>query len=218
MLKYLYFCSLFHFYQNKHTMKSLLTFIFSIGFTLICLAQTNRNIDCKATLDLDAIMETEERSHYIFTGSDTTGLNVTITKIKVMDARQEMVKRRDKNCTSPNIDECYISVLEEIPAVTMNLYTLPNTDLTNEYEVRKEKVQVQKRAAGKAEVAIVCEKNRSKTLINKLQAALIQNGYPLTINGKYDQATQLSVTDFQRENKMAFGDLTLETLAALGIK
>lgn len=199
-------------------MKHLLSFIFSISITVFCLAQSNKNLDCKSTLDLDAIIETVEKSHYIFTGSDTTGLHVKVTKIKVMEGRREMVKRRDKNCTSPNIEDCYITVMEEISPVSMNLYTLAGPDLTDEYEVRTEMVQVEKRAFGKSEVAIVCPKNRTKTLINKVQAALIEQGYPLTVNGTYDKATELSVTDFQRERKIAYGDLTLETLAALGVK
>jgi peptidoglycan hydrolase-like protein with peptidoglycan-binding domain len=55
-------------------------------------------------------------------------------------------------------------------------------------------------------------------LVNKIQTALISKGYPLTVNGILDQATKLSIEDFQRENKMAYGDLTLEVLAVLGVR
>jgi hypothetical protein len=199
-------------------MKSLFTLILSLSLTVILSAQSSKSKECTSQLQIDPVLEEVEKTHYIFTGSDTTGLNVKVTKIKVMEARLEMVKRRDKNCTSPNIEDCYISVMEEIPPVTMNLYTLPSPDQTEEYEIRKEKVKVEKRAGGQIETPIVCEKNRSKSLINKLQTALIAQGYPLSINGTYDKATQLSVTDFQREKGLAYGDLSLETLAALGIK
>lgn len=218
MLNLLYFCTQFQYYQNTQEMKSLFTFILSISISALCLAQSNKTKDCNANLQIDPIMETVERTHYVFTGADTTGLNVTVTKITVMEGRSEMVKRRDKDCTAPKIEDCYISVLEEIPAVTMNLYTLAGPDLTDEYEIRKERVQMEKRPAGQTKVAIVCEKNRTKNLISKLQTSLIAKGYPLTVNGTYDSATQLSVTDFQRAKKIAYGDLTLETLAELGIK
>ncbi|MBK8668954.1 MAG: hypothetical protein IPN89_05600 [Saprospiraceae bacterium] len=51
-----------------------------------------------------------------------------------------------------------------------------------------------------------------------MQSALLALGYPMTINGIMDQATLLSIKDFQQSKKMAYGDLSLETLAALGIK
>lgn len=199
-------------------MKSIFTLILTFAVSALCIAQSKSTKDCKAMLPFESIEETVEKIHYIFTGSDTTGLNVKVTKITVMEAKKEMVKRRDKNCTSPNPQECYITVLEEVPAVTMNLYTLPGPDATNEYDTRKEKVQVLKRAAGQQEVSIVCPKNRSKALITKIQNALVAKGYPLVANGILDQQTMLSINDFQKEKSLAYGDLTLETLAALGLK
>ncbi|MBL0026682.1 MAG: hypothetical protein IPO98_17540 [Saprospiraceae bacterium] len=43
-------------------------------------------------------------------------------------------------------------------------------------------------------------------------------GYPISSNGIYDQATSLSVTDYQRSNGMPYGDLTLGLLAALEVR
>jgi hypothetical protein len=193
------------------------TLLMMLGMITV-FAQKKADQVCKAMLQVDPIIETIEKTHYIFTGADTTGLNVKVTTITIMEPRREMVKRRDKNCTSPNIEDCYISTYEDIPAVTMNLYTLPGPDATHEYDTRKEKVKVTKREAGSQETHIVCEKNRSKALIKKVQTALVGLGYPLTIDGNYDQATALSVTDFQKGKQLAYGDLTLETLAALNVK
>lgn len=199
-------------------MRSHITLFLTIIVVGLVTAQNNNSKICKAMLQVDPIIETTEKTHYIFTGSDTTGLNVKMTKITIMEGRTEMVKRRDKNCTKPNILDCYINVMEEVPPVTMNLYTLAGPDVTTEYDTRKEKVQVVRREAGQQEVDIVCTKNRSKSLINKIQTALIAQGYPLTVNGTLDQATNLSISDFQKSKSLAYGDLTLETLAALGIK
>lgn len=199
-------------------MRSHITLFLTIIVVGLVTAQNNNSKICKAMLQVDPIIETTEKTHYIFTGSDTTGLNVKMTKITIMEGRTEMVKRRDKNCTKPNILDCYINVIEEVPPVTMNLYTLAGPDVTTEYDTRKEKVQVVRREAGQQEVDIVCTKNRSKSLINKIQTALIAQGYPLTVNGTLDQATNLSISDFQKSKSLAYGDLTLETLAALGIK
>ena len=199
-------------------MRSHITLFLTIIVVGLVTAQNNNSKICKAMLQVDPIIETTEKTHYIFTGSDTTGLNVKMTKITIMEGRTEMVKRRDKNCTKPNILDCYIKEKEEVPPGTMNLYTLAGPDVTTEYDTRKEKVQVVRREAGQQEVDIVCTKNRSKSLINKIQKALIAQGYPLTVNGTLDQATNLSISDFQKSKSLAYGDLTLETLAALGIK
>ncbi len=199
-------------------MRNLLTLTLIFCISAICIGQkTNSNL-CYAPLTLDEIREIKEIQHYIFTGSDTTGLNVKVSKIQIMEAKREMVKRRIKDCTSPNQADCYTQSLEEIPAVTMNMYTLPNQYVTTEYEIRKEKVNVVVRPASQSETPIVCPKNRTKTLVTKVQNALIKQGYPLTSNGILDAATMLSLKDFQIENKLAHGDLTLEVLTSLGIQ
>jgi hypothetical protein len=199
-------------------MRNLLILTLTLCISVICIGQKNNSNLCNATLTLDEIREIKEIQHYIYTGADTTGLNVKVTKIKIMEAKREMVKRRIKDCTSPNQADCYTQSLEEIPAVTMNMYTLPGPDLTTEYEIRKEKVEVISRPASQPQTPIVCAKNRTKTLITKVQNALVKQGYPLSINGILDQATMLSVKDFQIQNKLAYGDLTLEVLTALDIK
>ena len=200
-------------------MKNLFLVIATMCISAFCIAQSQKKSNCTGSLKVDPIIQTQEKTHYIFTGSDTTGLNVTVTKITVAESRKEMVKRRKSvDCDSPNPEDCMTQVMEEIPAVTMNLYTLPGPDKTSEYDIRKEKVNITTREGGQVNESIVCPKNRSSNLIKKVQQSLIKLGYPLTINGVYDQATSLSVTDFQRSNSLPFGDLTLGVLAALGVK
>lgn len=182
-------------------------------------AQKKVTSNCEAVLQVDPKTEIQEKVHYIFTGSDTTGLNVKMSKITVVEGRQELVKKRkSKDCISPKPEDCLVEVWEDIPAVTMNLYTLSSPDLTDQYDKRIEKVRVTLQEGGVKNAAIICPKNRSPRLVSQIQEALIKLGYPLTSNGIYDQATQLSVTDFQRSKFLAYGDLTLETVAALGIK
>lgn len=193
--------------------------IFSIFAVSFISAQKASNLECTVKCTVDAITESVNKTHYIYTGSDTTGLNVTMTTITIMDARKELVKKRkDKNCISDNPEDCMIEVLEEIPAVTMNLYTLPNTDKTKEYDIRIEKMTVVKREAGLVDEAVVCPKNRTSNLIKKVQAELKKLGYPVASNGILDQSTNLAMVDFQRSNQLPYGDLTLSTLAALNIK
>ncbi len=203
-------------YQNKNRMKNVFLVLISIFIFSKATAQNNV---CTSKCTVDAVIVDEERIHYIFTGSDTTGLNVSFTKITIVEGRKELVKRRKSaDCMSPNSADCMVEVMEEIPPVTMNLYTLPNIDKTTEYDIRKEKIKVVKSEGGQKEVAVVCPKNRSPKLIKKVQAGLKKEGYPVTENGVMDQTTELAMIDFQKTKGLPYGDLTLSTLAALGIK
>lgn len=200
-------------------MKNILIFIITFSISGYCISQkTNRNT-CTASLTLDPVYETVEKTHYIFTGSDTTGLNVNVTKITVVEGRKELVKRRiNKDCVSPDPEDCMVKVMEDIPPVTMNLYTLSGPDVTKEYDTRTEIIKRIIKEGGQTKENVVCIKNRSANLIKKVQNALIGEGYPLIANGIMDQATNLSLTDFQKTKGLAYGDLSLATLAALGVK
>lgn len=199
-------------------MKYLFTIFLYLGLASFIMGQKTVIRECSSMLERGEITETVNVTHYIFTGLDTTGLNVKVEKIKITEPKRELVKKLIKNCTSPNPEDCVVETVLDIPAVTMNLYTLASPDVTSEYEIRTEKVEQVVRDGGLVSTKIVCSKNRSKSLINKVQQALILEGYPLSVNGKLDQATMLSLTDFQKQHKMAYGDLTLEVLSALNIK
>jgi hypothetical protein len=199
-------------------MKITILSLLSICISVVCLGQSSKNTRCTAELKVDPVIQTMEKTHYIFTGSDTTGLNVKVTKIIVSEGRRELVKRRKKDCDSPNPQDCMTQVVEEIPPISMNLYTLPGPDATSEYDTRKEKVNVTVKEATTVTEAIVCPRNRTPKLITLLQQALVKQGYPLTVNGQYDQATQLSVVDYQKSKGIAYGDLTLGVLALLDVR
>ena len=190
--------------QNQHRMRSFIIFLLTFSVSGICISQKAKSNTCTATLTQDPIMETVEKTYYIFTGSDTTGLNVKLTTITVLEGQKALVKKKKKDCDSPKPEDCIEEILEDFPPITMNLFTLESPDVTKEYETRKEKVKVVKKQGG--------------VVIKRIQAALISLGYPLTENGILDQATNLSVTDFQKSKGLAYGDLSLSTLAALGIK
>jgi hypothetical protein len=200
-------------------MKLLYTFCITACLSASSIAQNSANLECKATLTIDPVWGDGEKIHYIFTGTDTTGLNVTVTKVKVVEGRKEKVKRKkSKDCYSPNPDDCYVEVVEEIPPITMNLYTLTGPDKTQEYEIRKEKTTMVIKEGGNKEVNIVCPKNRSAKLIQRVQAALTEQGYSVDQTSKLDDITNNAITAFQKKNGLAYGDLTLEVLAALGVK
>ncbi len=199
-------------------MRNPFVLLLLLCITTLATAQNRSDKFCYGTLERDAIYEIVEVKHYIFTGTDTTGLNVKVTKIQIVEPRRELVKKKVKNCDAPDPKDCYIEVMQDIPPVTMNMYTLSGPEVTPEHDVRIERVERVKEPAGHVSIPVVCPKNRSKVFIKRLQEALIAQGYPVIVNGIYDQATQLSITDFQRSNKMAYGDLSLEVVSLLGVK
>jgi len=67
-------------------------------------------------------------------------------------------------------------------------------------------------------VPILCEINFNLDLISELQRKLKAAGYnPGTIDGVYGGATKSAVRAFQRKKGMPTGQLTIETLSALGV-
>lgn len=201
-----------------YKMRNLLIASWVIFGTWTMTAQNRNNNECTGVLKYDALSEIVEKTHYVFTGTDTTGLNVSMTKITLIDSREEWVKRKDKNCVSPKPEECVKMVLETLPPVTMNMYTLPGPDVTDQYEVRTEKVRVKTQKEGSKEIPVVCEKNRTSRLISKVQESLITLGYSIEKTGEFDKSTLTAVIDFQKSKGLAYGDLSLETLAALGVR
>jgi hypothetical protein len=65
---------------------------------------------------------------------------------------------------------------------------------------------------------ILCETNVTPSVIGKLQDALYNAGfYEGNIDGALGPQTMAGVRAFQRENNLASGQLTIETLKALGV-
>jgi hypothetical protein len=192
-------------------------FILILSASLLTVSVAISQNNCTAPCKVDALYRDSIVTHLIFNGNDTTGLFVKETNITAVPAQKKLVKRRDPNCLSPNPVECLKDVYEEMPAVTMRVYTLPENTKTDQYDKRTETFSVMKRPAKTMDEPIVCTKDRSKILIQKLQTALVQKGYPLHVTGIYDKATQVVVEDFQKSVNLAYGELTLATLAALGI-
>lgn len=199
-------------------MRNLLTLAFAAFSLMTAISQKSSNNTCFSILKYDAISEIVEKKHYVFTGTDTTGLNVKLSKINIIDAREEWVKRKDKNCVSPNPKECEKLVLETLPPVTMNMYTLEGPDVTDQYEIKTEKVRVISQKAGTKELPVVCQSNRTPKLISKLQEALLSLGYPVGISGQLDDTTMAYITEFQKSKGLPYGDISLETLGALGVR
>lgn len=73
--------------------------------------------------------------------------------------------------------------------------------------------------------ATLCKKNRSVKLISRLQTALRDAGYlkarepdgQIVIDGIWGEQTLDAVKQFQKDNKLPYGQLTIQTLEQLGV-
>lgn len=66
---------------------------------------------------------------------------------------------------------------------------------------------------------VLCETNITGNVVKQLQAALQREGYdPIWIDGVYGEKTRAAVTRYQKDNGLASGGLTFETLDKLGVK
>ena len=89
-------------------------------------------------------------------------------------------------------------------------------DIPAEYQEVTDKVLV---SEGQLEWRpILCETNTSPDLIRRLQSALRDAGFnPGKIDGKYGRDTQSAMTMYQKDNGLASGQLTMETLRRLKV-
>lgn len=71
---------------------------------------------------------------------------------------------------------------------------------------------------GRAEwKTVLCDEDMSPGTITALQKALSQIGHAVEIDGKFGPATMSALEGYQREQGLGVGQLSLETLEALGI-
>ncbi len=64
---------------------------------------------------------------------------------------------------------------------------------------------------------VLCDTNASAARIREVQAALTDAGYPTLIDGQFGPGTLRAMESFQRDNGLAVGYLTIDTVRALGI-
>lgn len=66
--------------------------------------------------------------------------------------------------------------------------------------------------------AILCETNATRGTIQRIQQALRSNDYEVRNSGRLDQGTLSALSEFQRKEGLPEGQLTIETLKALGLE
>ncbi len=92
-----------------------------------------------------------------------------------------------------------------------------NNTVPAEYAMVSKKKKVKEQTIGWKR--ILCQTNMSKDIIANIQSALNANGYNAgTPDGVLGDGTKKALEKFQKDNNLATGGLTYETLKALGVK
>lgn len=161
------------------------------------------------------------KNYYVYTG-DSTKENVKLVEIILKDQPKKEIwvqKMNNKNCLSQNPNDCMVWCLETVPAVKESLITVLDTIQTRNFYVHsiayKQKVDEQKWY--KREV--LCSEKLNKDMIKKIQKALKNLDYfDHKVNGKLDNRLIEAMEDFQNENNLYVGGITMEALDLLKIK
>jgi hypothetical protein len=177
---------------------------------------------CYARCKLPENKEVYQESYIAFTG-DTLTEKVDYETIEV-ELRPKgggtwKQKRVDKNCESPNSDDCLVWGWVEEPAQVIKMTILNDTTQSKKFRI----VQVNKMKITGGGISewreTLCPKFVTPNFVAELQEKLTAKGYDsgektTTLNKKLNKA----LVDFQKDQELPIGSFDVETLKALDIK
>ncbi len=128
-------------------------------------------------------------------------------------------KKADKKCLSNNPDDCLVWCLIEVPAVTKNYTIVVDTSLTDQWELVQHEHLTPIQSGGHHEwVEVICDNKLTESVKKHLQRYLSNhNYYSGPIDGILDRPLYDALTQFQKDNMIASGALSLETLVLMDI-
>jgi hypothetical protein len=151
----------------------------------------------------------------------------TVTKqvLKTAEHREvEQIPAETQTITRQVVDVPAHVEKREIPA---EYSTVTLTRIVTPESTREETIPATYKTVEKTRVVsashlewyqILCEVNTTSDMIGRVQSALQTRGfYSGPINGLLDDATGVAIVNFQKANNLASGQLTLETVNALGV-
>jgi len=158
---------------------------------------------------------------FLFTGDpDFTDVEIETKEIVVKEGGTEWVKKKaDKNCLSANPDDCLVWCLVEVDRVVESYVVVVDTSATDEYEtfIREDKVLLERGGFSEWQ-EVVCQEKMTNDLIADVQNYLYKHKFYFgDADGLMDKGVQEAMSNFQLENQLAIGQVTLETLDVMGI-
>lgn len=138
------------------------------------------------------------------------------TETKTIPARYERVARQVvqrpafARKTSLAAEFASVPYEKQLTAARVEVETIPATYADVEQTVLIAGSQV-------IQAEILCDQYASRETVRKLQSALVERGYKIRIDGIYGPETQGAMEQFQRDNALSRGYMTLESVRALQV-
>jgi len=176
---------------------------------------------CYAKCLIADITELQSEEYAIYTGDESAeSVDIEVKKIIVQKGSSKWVKKKvDRNCGSPNPDDCLVWCLEEQPDEIEEIKILTDTTQSKNYEIRKIDTEVMIEKGGFTDWRpVLCGNDLTDLIIDQIQNSLRENNYYNGENTRLiDAKTKASLTRFQKDKNLPIGHLDFETLDMLGI-
>lgn len=204
-------------------MKNLFTFTFLLLFYLSqVVGQTfDNSSECKKLLNHPEIEFKPEYQFAVFTGTETEGIElVELVSGNGKPVTKWIKKKADRNCLSANPEDCLVWCLVEKPGKQEKFQIVLDTTQTDQFKMKTFlRGSIYEMENFFEEKNIPCKLPR-KRMSRKICRALKTNGYLSESNCKMRKFTNElaeAFLDFQIDNNLFVGGLSLETLDLLGV-
>ena len=157
-----------------------------------------------------------------YTGDDFEDPSVEVKSILVTKSSASWVKKKaNKNCLSPNPEDCMVWCLIENSAQYFDYYTVIDTNANKQFVIQKIDEVILKETGLREWRKVICEKDITPLFYYDLQKELYDREYisedEYVADPDFTPAIKTALVQFQKDNDMAQGQLDLDTLDALGV-
>lgn len=129
-------------------------------------------------------------------------------------------KKADRNCLSPNPDDCLVWCLVEIPEEKISRMVVLDTSATSNYKMERIVFkEIQQKGGYTKWFEVLCEKEINETFVSDLHNKLFVHQFleELPEVAEFSKQTKAALVAYQRDHGLPVGNLDFETLAHLGI-
>jgi len=176
---------------------------------------------CYAKCEMPDTYEIHREEYYLFTGDpENTEVEIRNVEVVISEGGKQWVKKKaDKNCLSSDPEDCMVWCLVDTPREVENYSLVVDPKTTDEYELYTKETKELISKGGQIEWReVICEGNMSNSLITQVQNVLSTGGYYFgDIDGQMDKGVNLALRNYQIQNQLAIGHLTLESLDVMGV-
>ena len=143
---------------------------------------------------------------------------VEAKKIDLVTGKTKWVKKlADKNCASPNIEDCLVWCLENIPAESKTYFIVTDTATIKNFTY--ETIYIIRgiiNEGQKIKRQVLCDHEINDTLLSELRQLLENQGYEISKTKK--SKVLAALIEFQKDQKLAYGNfepISIELLKKL---